>query len=207
VLAIPLVLAFGIVEGLWSNRWAFSGETERAAARLKDVPRVVGDWEGQDRELDTREAARAEISGYLMRQYVHRRTGSTVTVLLVCGQPGPVAAHTPDVCYRGGGYRRAGSTTHHVVRTTPSAEFWTARFEKSGSAIPEQLRIFWAWSAGGPWSAPDAPRFAFPGAPALYKLYVIRRLARPDEPLEKDPTAAFLRVFVPEVNRCLFPPT
>src|SRR5437764_15264638 len=102
--AIPLLLAFGAVEGVWSERWHKSGALEQAAARLDQLPLNVGDWQGRDQELDARVQTLAELSGYRSRQYVHRTTGATLSVLLVCGRPGPVAVHSPEVCYAGAGY-------------------------------------------------------------------------------------------------------
>ena len=50
------------------------------------------------------------------------------------------------------------------------------------------------------------PRVQFGGASALYKLYVIRPLSRPDEPPAEDPSDDFMRAFLPEVRKCLLPP-
>src|SRR4051812_20068763 len=109
---LGLALCFGVVEGLCSGRWN-RGDIERAAGRLKEVPLHVGEWEGKDQELDARGVARAEINGYLLRDYVHCRTGQALTVLVVCGRPGPVMVHTPDAFYGGAGYRQKGAKTHH----------------------------------------------------------------------------------------------
>jgi hypothetical protein len=205
--ALPLVLAFGVGEGMWTNRWGWSEEAERAAARLADLPRAVGAWEGHDEKLDPREVAQAKMTGYLLRRFVHRRTGAALTVLLVCGRPGPVAVHTPDVCFPGAGYGLTRKAERHSVSAdglAQPAEFWVAGFEKEG-AVSEPLRVFWAWNAAGDWVAPDNPRFQFARSSALYKLYVIRPLTRADEPPEKDPSTDFLRAFLPEAQRCLFP--
>jgi hypothetical protein len=46
--------------------------------------------------------------------------------------------------------------------------------------------VFYGWSANGAWEASDHPRLAFASNPVLFKLYVIRELAVPYEPLEGD---------------------
>src|SRR5436305_1973967 len=102
--AVPVVLAFGTAEALWTNRRAAADTSAAAAERLGGLPLSVGDWQGQALELDPRQISKAGISGYLMRQYVHRPTGNAVTVLLLCGRPGPIAVHPPDVCYGGAGF-------------------------------------------------------------------------------------------------------
>src|SRR5262245_41385535 len=97
--ALPLVISFGIVEGFWSDRWGFSQEAASAAARLEDVPLSMGEWDAHPGKLDAREIGRAEIRGYMLREYINRRTGNTLTVLIALGRPGPIAVHSPEVCF------------------------------------------------------------------------------------------------------------
>src|SRR5262245_30731902 len=94
---LPLLAAFlllalsGIVHGLWTGRWGPSPDLRAAAARCEEVPATVGDWEGHPFELDRRVLAAAEVQGYASRRYVNRRTRESVSVLLVCGRPGPMS--------------------------------------------------------------------------------------------------------------------
>src|SRR5262249_2096079 len=88
--------------------------------------------------------------------------------------------------------------------TTPSAEFKTARMVRQKAGEETKLRIFWAWSASGTWSAPDDPRLPFARQTALYKLYLIRELNRPGETLEEDPSIDLMRQLLPELQRALF---
>jgi hypothetical protein len=84
-------------------------------------------------------------------------------------------------------------------------QFWMARFHKGESTVPTYLRVFWSWNASGPWQASSGPRLEFARYPALYKLYVVRRMETPDAPLEKDPAAELLAQLLPELQRALFP--
>jgi hypothetical protein len=205
--AIPLLLAYGVAEGLWTDRWRLSPELEEAPAKLARVPERVGPWRGQELELDPRQAQQAELRAWLLRRYVHRQTGEVLTVLLVCGRPGPVTVHGPEVCYPGAGFVPAGGRVRHEVEAeglSGPAELWAERYEKGG-ALPEYLQLYYGWNPGGGWVAADRPRFAFARARALYKLYVVRQVSRRDEPAEQDPVPDFLRLFLPEVDRCLFP--
>ena len=69
---------------------------------------------------------------------------------------------------------------------------------KESSPTQEHLRIFWAWRApGGGWAAPGNPRLTFARSPALYKLYVIRQMASPDEELETDPALDLISRLLP----------
>jgi hypothetical protein len=168
----------------------------------------VGSWEGQELELEPRQVAVAELTGYVMRRYVHPETGTVLTVLLVCGHPGPIVAHGPEVCYDGAGYNQKASEVHDrqtIAGQSEAADFLRADFEKTAVAIPELLRIYWSWNATGNWSAPSGPRLAFAKYPALYKLYVVRQMHGPEQAAEKDPTVDFMREFLPRVQEQLFP--
>jgi hypothetical protein len=52
--------------------------------------------------------------------------------------------------------------------------------------------------------AVDSPRLHFASTRALDKLYVVRRLSRPDERADQDSFPGFLELLMPELNRCLF---
>ncbi len=209
--ALPIVTAFagvlvaGVVPGLWAGRWTGSASVEEAAARLAAVPAAVGDWAGRDQEVNPRERQVAQVAGFLSRRYVHARTGGAVSVALLCGRPGPVSVHTPEVCYLGAGFEEVGAPAVVDVPGSPGDRLKVRRFQKVGGA-PVYLRVFYGWSATGPWQAPDNPRLTFARHPALYKLYVVRELAKPDEPLDGDPALDFLRGLMPELRGALFPP-
>ncbi len=208
--AFFLLVLSGVSHGLWTGRWGASGELEAAAARCDAVAMTLGDWEGRALELNTRQLEIAEVVGYFSRQYVNRHTGQVVSVLLICGRPGPVSVHTPDVCYGGLGYQVIGKPENRRIQAAPNspeAEYRTARFSNTHQVTPDVLRILWCWRDRGPWSAPDNPRLSFARSPFLYKLYVIRHLAGPDESIEDDPSLDFLQVLLPELQRCLFPDT
>jgi hypothetical protein len=200
--ALTVVLATGLVHGLWTQRWSNGGDLGAARARLEHVPLTLGDWHGTALELDAATLARAEVAGYFWRRYLHQGDGRTVTALVLCGRFGPLSVHTPEVCYGAIGFQPMEPPQRVAVPLGPSdkpAEVWTARFEKQGP-VPEYLRVFWGWSAGDGWQAPDNPRFTFRAAPVLYKLYVVREMARPDEPLDGDGGVALLRRLVPVLD-------
>jgi hypothetical protein len=177
---------------------------ERATARLADLPMTLGDWDGYPERLDDRQLAAADVSGHLLRRYVDRQTGAVVTVLLLCGRPGPISIHAPEVCCRGAGYDQVRARAKHSG-DGQGGEFWVSCFDKQQSAAPEPLRVLYAWNAAGKWEAPESPRTVFAHFPALYKLYVIRPLVREDESLDEDPSVGFLRVLLPALQKALFP--
>jgi hypothetical protein len=197
------VTGSGTVAGLWTGRWSNTVSLDHAPSKASQLPMTLGDWDGQTKEVDPRTMEVAGCSGLLLRQYVNRRTGDSVSVMLMCGRAGPVSVHTPDVCYAGG-YDQAGPTVRHTLASPTGGQFWVRRFQKK-AAIPLQLRIFYSWNATGTWQAPDNPRWSFAHRPLLYKLYLIRELSRVDEPLEEDASLSLLQVLVPELKAVLFP--
>jgi Protein of unknown function (DUF3485) len=202
-----LLVASGVFHRIWTGAWSFSNEPAASAARLAEVPSTFGDWAGVDLEVDARMLERAEAVGFLSRRYVHRN-GAEVSVFMICGRPGPVSVHTPDICYGGLGFHVVESQhPYHVnpAGETPAADFIWANFEKPEAVMPQRLRIYWTWKAGRGWQAPSDPRLTFGGAPALYKLYITCRPAPGSEQSEQDPCRDFMRDFLPQVEKVLSP--
>jgi hypothetical protein len=205
--ALVLVAFAGLAHGLATSRWHRSAALERALARVADVPLRIGSWQGHALPTDPEVFAQARAEAYWMRRYQETGTARAVTVILMCGRPGPLAVHTPDVCYRGAGYEMAGSAASLDVslKDGTKGQLWTAVFSKEQGMAGGQLRLFWMWNADGQWQAPASPRMAFAGRSALYKLYVVRELAGA-EPLSADPTLDFIGQLLPALNGALFPP-
>jgi hypothetical protein len=204
-IVFSIVVLSGVIDGLWTDRWLVAKEMHTAVDRLAAIPMALGDWDGCARELDSRTLALGEISGYARRQYVNRRTGSTLSLLIVCGRPGPVSVHLPDACYGGAGYEEVGERAKYSVTGPPPADFWIYRFHRPNAAVPVQLRVFCSWGADGAWRAVATPRVQFAHHAFLYKMYIIRELSKADEPLEEDPALDFIHLLLPELQKALFP--
>ncbi|HVS36738.1 MAG TPA: exosortase-associated EpsI family protein [Gemmataceae bacterium] len=206
IVASSLVAAAAVFAGLRTDRWGAAPNLGAAAARLQQTPMKIGDWEGQPIELDARQLTVAEVTGHIARRYVHRRTGEETTVVVLCGRPGPISVHSPEVCYPGAGFNLVGDATTFSTGGDgrPAADFFHGRFVKPG-AVPEALDVAWAWKANGPWTASDNPRVAFAQASVLYKIYIIHRLAHPDDKLPEDSSRDFLPVFLPELDKYVGP--
>src|SRR4051794_41847552 len=111
--------------------------------------------------MDARHLDAVGVVGHLSRRYVNRRTGDAVLVLLLCGKPGDVAVHTPDVCYEAAGYARDGGVEPLRPGGVPDAELFTARFRRGGAA-PHPPRVYWTGGGGGGRQGPPNPP---PGPP------------------------------------------
>jgi hypothetical protein len=207
--ALAVIMTSGFLHGRLTARWGESRAVETAVQRLTRVPSQIGDWHAEDLQLDSKHIRQAGLAGAWMRLYTHSRTGVNVTVLLMCGQSGPVAAHPPEVCYGGAGFEMIGRPERISLESQasrPVDQFWTARFKKQSPDLPESLRIYWAWNADGTWCAADYPRLSFAQFPVLYKLYVVRSLPPGQELAGNDPSLEFLRVFLPVVRSVLSSP-
>lgn len=202
VTALAVVVASGVVHGMLTDRWRASSEPAKRASRLDLVPFTLGDWVGQDIETDSRQVG--PIAGYLHRRYLNRQTGTGVTVFMVCGRPGPVCIHTPDVCYRASGYEILSQEKLTLPSDVGPGEFWTAKIRKTNSTEDYRLRIFWSWSDANEWSIPESPRLKFARRPVLFKLYLIRELNDKTESPDHDPCLELFRQFLPEWQRVVF---
>src|SRR5438309_1083097 len=155
---LSAVLITGIVHGFWTDRWVVSEELSACVARLEKIPLDLGEWQGQ--EVERVPPASGGAAGHLVRRYVHQQNGTVVTVAIVCGRPGPVAVHTPDVCYGASGYDVGAP--HRVTVPANKGEFWTADAVKGSATGDTKLRIYWSWNDGSGWVASDNARQTFP---------------------------------------------
>jgi hypothetical protein len=202
---LGLLLVTGYLHGRWTGRWHFSNDVQDAVARLDAVPQSIGDWEGEDGELDERVREVSGAHGFLLRRYTNVR--AKITVLVVCGHPGPVAVHSPEVCYQSAGatVSPAGERTIEFPEPHPNADFKVIRVDSTEqNARPTRLEVLWTWNCRGRWETPTSPRLTFARYPYLYKLYVIRNVEK-DEEENDNPTPAFLNLLLPELEKALFP--
>jgi hypothetical protein len=210
--AITILVTTGFLHGLWTDRWGFSDEPEASAAKLARVPTTIEDWTSTPLEIGSRELEKSAIVNYVGRLFVNSKTKNRVQVFLVCGRPGPISVHTPDICFEGAGYRMTAPPEKFALANLtpnetnlPPSEFWQTTFVKNGLETQERVRVFWSWNADGRWQAPENPRPTFARSKALFKLYVINELARPGLTPEKDPGVDLMKKFLPELKKCLFP--
>lgn len=208
IFALPVLAGFGVAEGLWTDRWGSSHAREQAAARVGSFPRAVGEWECEDQVLDEREVALAKLDAYVSRRYIRRRTGDAVTILLVSGRPGPIVAHSPEICFAGAGNELFGTPVRREINLPglpDAATFWSAEFVSPRDKTQQSL-VLWSWSTGKGWKASGHPRLEFGRYPALFKLYVIRPISPDPQHTGNDPALDdFMRSLLLEAQTALFP--
>jgi len=203
--AVALVLGAGLVHGEWTNRWRLSDDLAETARRMETLPMTLGDWTGTSSHLSENELRVAGATGSLLRRYRNIKTGAEASVMILCGPPGNIVNHTPEVCYPGQGYSLNAPEPFRMFAGEASgeAEFLTALASRSGSA-PSVLRIFWSWNDAKGWRTPDAPFWTFAAAPVLCKLYVVRETGGAPVAPEDDPSRQLLAELLPALDRAVF---
>jgi Protein of unknown function (DUF3485) len=206
LVSLAMVVTLGVVHGILTDRWAQSGELQEALEGIPRVPRQFGPWKGEDLPLEAADLARMGIKGCLLRRFQNQESHESVSLLLVCGQGGPISVHTPDICYANAGYEELGQETRQEIESSDGkkAIFIAARFGKTSGVISNQLEIFWAWSRDGiEWQVPENPRLSLARSPALYKLYVVREFMPGTRPETVDISRNFLQRALPAIRQTL----
>jgi hypothetical protein len=197
------LIACGLVHGFWTDRWAPAEAPQQAADRLEGIPLELGSWRGERIEVKPNQAGEGVV-GCIQRRYLHRQSGVTVVLALVCGRPGPVSIHTPEVCYGASGYDVGQRSRYTLEMNERTAVFWSADATRTKATEETRLRLYWGWNNGQGWTAAEDPRMTFARFPVLHKLYVLRELSNGSERTEEEPCEAFLRVLLPALDGSLF---
>ena len=206
LIVFTTLIASGVIVGSWNNSRKQASDPGIIALRLKSIPFTIGEWRGEEDE-SPHQVPPEDVGPLTIRRYVNHVRGTVVAILVSAGPPGAIFVnHTPTACYPGIGYSLSSPQARYSVplESLPPAEFLVGRFSSTDGPVPKHLRIFWSWSGSGVWEVPAQGRLALARYPTVYKLYVIRRMLKPDERIEDDPSLEFIRLLVPELERSLF---
>jgi hypothetical protein len=186
--AIALLAIGGVVHGMWTHRWSQTS-AQAGVDMLTKVEKPIGDWlPGEAIVVPEKEIPKGTT--VVCRQFVNEKANKRVVVSVTSGTPGIVAAHTPDVCFLGSGFKLKAPPSKQTLPLAGggSVSYYVADFEKTTAAGTEAVRCRWAWTADGTWHAPDYPRLFFAKSqldlPVLYKLYIVHPIG--DEDLTKN---------------------
>jgi hypothetical protein len=207
LLTIALTIASGILQGSLSNRWGISDLQRQAGAKLEGCPEQFAVWEMKKSEkLDQNAIDQLEPFGYLQRVYVNRNNGTVVGVTVLLGPTGPIAAHTPEVCYAGRDHEQLGEREKVVIPNGDGKDsVWKTSFRMKG--VDAQLQnTYYAWSSGDHWVAAENPRFSYATEPSLYKIQlsnVVSAEGFKKSGPQADPAIQFLADFLPALQKHL----
>lgn len=195
---VTLVLLSGVVYGHYSRRWGTPPDLAAAAKRLESFPTEIGDWRSQsDHELSNSVQQMLECAGYVSRTYVNLKTGNAVTMAVLVGPPGPIAVHTPEICYSSRDYSIDGQ--REAIRfadgDSPPDYFWNTQFQ-TRDVFADRLSVYYAWSDGDKWIASRSPRFEFAASPCLYKIQLAGTVSKQADPKQDDPPTQFIHALL-----------
>lgn len=196
--ALAMILLGGVAHGVLSNRWGISEDIQSLGKNIRSIPMEIGPWKcSKDDKLDDRVVGILEATGYLSRIYVHQATGETVNVFLVFGPKGPIAVHTPEICYSA----RAVTPTSErqpvpCVYDGTEGSIWKLGFE-TNTIEKRKMTVYYGWTDGGPWQAAKSPRFW--RTDFLYKIQTSCQATGKKE----DSTDEFFKLFMPEVRKVM----
>jgi len=199
-----------------SDRFAGSNvSAEQQAELLKNIPKKIGDWQGEDMEIGATVRQTAGAVGAVSRVYRNSRTGDKVDLWLIVGHGRVISAHTPNICYRASGFEmRAPENSLYpmVFNGQREAPFLTNTFFKEDVLTKRSMiRVFWSWyNTENPdnkgevvWEAPQNARWYFGNTRALYKMYFTSQMKDPLETADDSACQRFAREFLPIVNNAL----
>ena len=178
VLSIALTVLSGVLRGMVDQRWGMVDGMADAAARVEALPEEFGDWKAVRVAPIGEDAAKMlRCAGSTVRTYVHKQTGQSVSLIFLVGPAGPLAIHTPDVCYGSNNYTAVESRRQKTIRDVNGNEHPFSVITFAENELGQRLlRVYYAWNSNGDWLAPSTPRTAFAGLPMLYKVQVATQL-------------------------------
>jgi hypothetical protein len=197
--ALAIILFGGVAHGVLSNRWGVAEDIQALGKQLNSIPMEIGPWKcDEEAKIEDRVIyGILEANGYISRVYVHQATGEAVNVFLVFGPKGPIAVHTPEICYS------ARAVTPTSERQAVPCEYdgtegsiWKLGFE-TNSIDKRKMSVYYGWTDGGPWQASKSPRFW--RTDFLYKIQTSCQATGKKE----DSTDEFFKLFLPEVRKVM----
>lgn len=205
-LSTVIIAVSGVFHGWLTNRWSEPAQLDVAGAELVAMPEQVGEWKLLgSHEVSPGVVNLLQCAGYIHRTYENEQTGERVNIAVFLGPPGPIAVHTPEVCYPSQDFEPIGSRERVTIGDSENSDqardqFWRSTF-RSNSLDAETLRVFYGWSDGGPWRADESPRISHAAKTHLYKLQLTATLPQDQE--RSDVGERFLAAFLPVVNQHL----
>jgi hypothetical protein len=198
-LIITLTVGGALVHGRLSNRWGPSQSMIEAGAVLNRIPEGIEGWELQPSQpLPEYARSMLECVGDISRSYVSTTTQASIGLSLILGPVGTIAVHSPEICFPSQNFRLLGERKQVKIRDAKGTDhnFWKVQF-RSQDLEARLVHVYYAWSTGGPWSAPDSPRFAYAASPYLYKVQLVGYPSPAATKESEDPVPAFLSAFLP----------
>lgn len=144
-----------------------------AGEAVDKLPESIGAWRAvESPDLPESALAMLQCRAHKSRVYVNDETGERVSMILLVGVPGPLVAHTPEICYGSSAFEIIGGTEPEVVRGTGDQADTLNRVRFQSKTLGgENQQVYYGWRPpAGRWKAPKNPRLDLTGWPLLYKI-------------------------------------
>jgi Protein of unknown function (DUF3485) len=199
VMAATIAIVSGLAHGWLNDRWVSKPNVDAIAAKLDELPNEFGDWQLVDnQELPDFAQSQLQCYGYKLQVYENTKTGRRLTVAVLFGPRGPIAVHTPEICYSGQGVMPMGDRAREVIDIgNEDHSFWRISLNSRRDS-KTQLEAYYAWSEGSKWQAAEYPRLWLTG-----KLYKIQLACQPTNAGEVSDAVLFLKEFLPKLQPLL----
>lgn len=192
-----MTLLSGIVHGYLDGRWADQADLNAIGARLADLPERCGDWAlTQKLDLSANAARQLQCHGFESRRYTNEKTGVQIQVFVLFGPRGPIAVHTPEICFGSLGSIVQERQLESISTATGRDDFWSVQFSTDSNQQPS-MEVWYAWTHGTRWEASENPRYLL--TKNLYKIQV----AGPVSNEFQQPCREFLEAFLPDLKTIL----
>lgn len=197
VLMALVIVGAGLAYGHYSQRWGPPADIATAVERLDTLPRQLGNWTAvEDLSMGESAITMLQCAGYANRRYVNSDNNQVLHVAIIVGPPGPIAVHTPEICYSSRAYEiQKSREVAKIDWKSQSHSFWEVEFG-SRNALADSLKVMYGWSDGKQWQAANSPRFEFAALPYLYKLQLAAPIARGNRADDFDAGRDFLSELV-----------
>lgn len=178
-IGLAALVAVSLTGDAVCKRLAGGGDAERLMGIAVDavgrLPDQFGPWHAVESEPLSEAVVRMlECRAHQNRLYRNDDTGETASLILLAGPPGPLLAHTPEVCYSSSSFDVVEPARPEKFRVVGERtdELHHALFRSLGVSGELQV-VYYGWrKPEGRWQAPKDPRLALGGGPLLYKLQV-----------------------------------
>jgi hypothetical protein len=198
VIAVALILGGGALYGSYSQRWGPPADLVAMGQTVEQMPAQIGEWSliGES-PMEKSALAMLECAGYVNRRYQHRDTGQIVNLAIIVGPPGPIAVHTPEICFSSRDYDQQSERERTSLKSAQGGKhsFWRLGFDTK-NVLANKLRVYYAWSLGPEWMASESPRYEFAANSALYKLQLSAEIPPGELGDNEDPGREFLQALI-----------
>lgn len=179
-----------------------------AGDRINRLPTRIGHWRmAKSEPLDDDAIRMLRCTTHENRVYVDDQTGEVVSVILMAGIPGPLIAHTPEICYSSLDFEIIESAHPETIRGAGDrGDVLNEVTFRSRDVAVEKQRVFYGWrKVQGPWLAPSNPRLSLGGEPMLYKLQLAAKVPMelPQDQSASDTARRFLVDLLPALETSL----